>query len=246
VAKRLNGSVDSYTHADSTVLRPTFPISWGLWFRASSNPGNFKYMMSKVAVAGSHATFAISTNGSGEIRAMIGWGTNPNEFTTTTGVSTAFSYDGNWHHYAGIYDGIGVDFRFDGSSIAFANDTRALAYTSQSFFVGSFDGTQLYAAGDYADVTVWNTALTTNDLTSIFSGVASSLIRPDKVVMNWPMLGPGDEPDYFGNQTLTVTGAPTVVDHPKTYGYPGRGANKLATAGAPPSFDASRMMPFFI
>lgn len=246
MAKRLNGSTDGYTHADSTVLRPPFPISVGMWYRAGTGPGNSKYFVSKVGLAGDHPSYALQTNGSGEIRFTIGISLGSGGFTPSAGISTAFTYDGAWHYYTGTYDGADVQIWFDGGLIASQAETAAISYSTEALFVGSFDGSILFAAGDYAEISVWNTKLTTADMASIVAGVSPKLIRPEKMVEYWSMLGPSTEAGEFGGQTLTVSsGAPAVIDHPRIYGRPGRGARKLTTASVAPSNKGRQFMPFF-
>jgi hypothetical protein len=218
VARTFDGSVDTLTHADATQLDPPFPMTIGLWYRSATGPGTFRYLVSKVHRAGDHPSYALQTNASGEIRFLIGWGTNPNEFSFTNGIGTAFTYDGRWHHIAGTYDGVSMKLWFDGSLVDTVAEVRPIGYNpTLPLWVGSFDGSigPLFASGDYAELSLWTAALTVDELVALGHGVSPQLIRPSALGPSWPLTGRSSpEVERRYGLDLTVVGATTYADGP--------------------------------
>lgn len=215
MARAVNGTTSTLTRADQTELRVAFPMTVSFWWKGTVH-ANFTYMLSKVVTAGDHPSYGFSFSNGGEVRFLVAWGTNPSEFTATTtgGLGNAI-FDGNWHRVTGTYDGTTVTCYVDNTVTGTAAETRALQYAALSLQMGSFDGTQLFTTGSIADVAIWSAALSTSDIASLTAAFAADLVRPDKLVAYWPLMGRNSpEIELHKAMDLTVTSA-NQADHPR-------------------------------
>lgn len=247
MARNLTGNTGDYlTRADSSAIRFAFPISIGFWWQGTSH-GNFTYILSKLLLAGDHPSYGFGFNSSGELRFLIGWGINPSEVTVTSGVAGSLSvYDGNWHYVTGVYDGSTIKCYVDGVLLDSQVETRAIAYSTDALFVGSFDGSILGAAGSIAELSVWSVALTTNDMSSLTNGFSSLLVRPDKISAYWPFIGwSTPEIDRIQALDLTTTGIVVAAAHTRMYYQTSSGSRRLTTATVAGSSKGQQFMSFF-
>jgi len=203
--------------------------------------------LSKLLLAGDHPSYGFGFNAGGELRFLIGWGINPSDVTVTSGVAGSLSvYDGNWHYVSGVYDGATIKCYVDAVLLDSQVETRAIAYSTDGLFVGSFDGSILGAAGNIAELSVWGAALTTDDMTSLTKGFGASLVRPDKLSAHWRFLGVfTPETEKVQALDLTTTGTLVAAPHTPMYYQTSSGARLLSTASAAPSTAGRQFMPFF-
>jgi hypothetical protein len=71
--------------------------------------------------------------------------------------------------------------------------------------------------GRIANVTIWNAALTDDDITRLYNGglgLDSRSVRPDALVAYWPLLENDGDRDWWGQHNLTASGSPTYAQHP--------------------------------
>lgn len=247
MARNLTGNTGDYlTRADSSAIRFAFPVSIGFWWQGTSH-GNFTYILSKLLVAGDHPSYGFSFNAGGELRFLIGWGTNPSEVTVTSGVAGSLSvYDGNWHYVTGVYDGATIKCYVDGVLLDSQVETRAIAYSTDALFVGSFDGSILGATGNIAELSVWSVALTTSDMSSLTSGFSALLVRPDKLSAYWRLLGVfTPETERVQGLDLTTTGTLVAAAHTRMYYHTSSGSRRLTTAAVVGSSKGQQFMSFF-
>ena len=214
MARLTSGSGNPGSRADQTELRPAFPISLGLWIKASA-PGNFKYALGKLLLAGEHVSYGFGTSAGGDLRFFIGWGTSSGNVTGSTSITAANVFDGAWHHVLGVYNGTIMEIYFDGVSQGTQSETRAIAYAALPLYLGSFDGTQLWIPGSYAEAALWNVALTVDEALSL-TKVRPSLVRPSALVGHWKLDGQSStvEPESRNGMDFTIAAGTTVADHP--------------------------------
>lgn len=247
MARNLTGNTGDYlTRADETAIRFSFPLTIGFWWQGTAH-GNFTYIVSKLLLAGDHPSYGFGFNAGGELRFLIGWGTNPSDVTVTSGVAGSLSvYDGNWHYVSGTYDGSTIKCYVDGVLLDSQPETRAVAYSTDALFIGSFDGSILGAAGNIAELSVWNAALTTDDMTSLTKGFSSLLVRTDKLSAYWRLLGVfTPEIERMKALDLTTTGILVAADHTPIYFPTSSITRRLTTASVAPSNSGRQFMPFF-
>lgn len=217
MARGLNGTSQYLSRADSTELRVAFPLAVGFWFKGAAQ-GNFKYLLSKLLLAGDHPSYGFATDGAGALRFLIGWGTSVNEFVQSPTVAAGTVFDNNWHYFLGTYDGSFVRLFYDNNQAGSGTaETRAVGYSTDSLYVGSFDGTQLYAAGSVAELTLFNAVPNTEERTALAAGWSPLAVKPAAVVGYWPLIGRySPEIDVRQGLNLTVTSA-TAADHCRVF-----------------------------
>lgn len=116
--------------------------------------------------------------------------------------SYALSFDTNWHHFIGVYNGSSLKIYIDG--ILSATSTTSIPSTLSSTAGNDFNIGYLqsqYASGNIDEVSVFNSELSASDVTSIYnSGVPNDLTSLSPV--SWWRCGDGDT-----SPTLTDNGS---------------------------------------
>jgi len=217
MARGLSGSGQYLSRADQTALRIAFPIAVSMWFKGGAQ-GNFKYLLSKMLLAGEHASYAFASDPGGDLRFYIGLGTNPGDQNNSPAVAAATVFNNAWHHLLGTYDGSNIRLYVDGTEAGSGTpETLALAYNTNSLYIGSFDGTQLYATGSAAEVALFNAIPNADERGALADGFTPIAVKPSAVVAYWPLIGRySPEIDVRQGMNLTVTSA-TTADHCRVF-----------------------------
>ncbi len=159
-----------FVEVASTPALETPAVTVTAWVRSEGSPGNFAYVLSKGAADCDGASYALFTGANGGL-----------QFYVSDGASLAVSpdagqtlWDGNWHLVAGTFDGATVRLYVDGVEVGSGTPAPiAINYdlpTSDSFFIGAFQGTcGLRFTGDVDDVQVFGRALTDPELQGLFN-----------------------------------------------------------------------------
>ena len=93
------------------------------------------------------------------------------------GLAHAQTYDNNWHHYVGVYDGTSASnckLYLDGNLVATGTGTPPSslpATTGDVFQIGAL-GTVSYTAGNIDEVSIWDSALSSDAVTEIYNSGA--------------------------------------------------------------------------
>lgn len=206
------------TAADQTALRVPFPLAVSIWWRGAAQ-NTFRYVVSKLLTAGEHPSYGFSTDGSGNLRFSIGWGTAAGNSTVSPASGGVF--DSAWHHLLGTYDGANVRLYVDGTEVGTGTaETRAISYNTNALYVGCFDGSILFTDGSVAEMAIYNIAPTADERGALADGFSPLHIRPANIVGYWPLLGRySPEIDRKAGINLTVNGAGTA-DHLRIVGKP--------------------------
>jgi len=157
------GGDDFVTIPDSAALRPA-QLTVSAWFRGTTAPESYSYLVAKGADGCLSSSFALYTNQFGEIAFYVydgaAWVRSP--------VADAGLWDGSWHHAAGTYDGQTVRLFIDGRQVGSGTPADiAIRYDlpSTSSTLGVYDGScDLYLVGDIDGVSVWSRALPIADI----------------------------------------------------------------------------------
>jgi Concanavalin A-like lectin/glucanases superfamily len=156
-ALRFDGN-DFVSIADSPSLRPQ-RLTVSAWFRGSSTPGLWKYLVAKGAdgcEAGSFGLYTADTGG-------LGFYVYDGERWMRSPVADASVWDGRWHHAAGTYDGGMLRLFIDGREVGTGTPADLaieydLPWTAASF--GAYRGScAFYLVGDVDGVSLWDRAL---------------------------------------------------------------------------------------
>jgi len=89
--------------------------------------------------------------------------------------------DGNWHHVVGVNDGTSLKVYVDGALDSPANsDGGAIDNDAVSFWIGgrSASGSPTYFNGNIGEVAVWNIALTSGNVTTLYGDATNGVGNP--------------------------------------------------------------------
>jgi hypothetical protein len=99
---------------DSNDLEPQ-QLTVSTWFRGSSTPGNYKYLVAKGSNECSTASYGLYTGPNGGLAFYVGDG-QPYGFTVSDDAGQGV-WDGKWHNASGTFDGNIVRLFIDGKEI---------------------------------------------------------------------------------------------------------------------------------
>jgi hypothetical protein len=163
-ALRFDGN-DFVQIPDSTSLEPA-KLTVAAWFRGTSSPGAFKYIVSKGATACDSGSYGLYTGDNGGIAFYVGNGTQA--FVRSPQASPSV-WDGNWHNAAGTFDGSTVRLFIDGQEVGSgtpASSGPVYNPPDGGGFIGDYHSgaCDLYLTGDVDGVQVWSQALPVADI----------------------------------------------------------------------------------
>jgi hypothetical protein len=205
MAYEFTGTSSRYLSTPATTLSAP-PLTIAAWCYQSSLATGIIASASSVTVGG---YVGIASLVGGPIRLV----TPLRNVDTTTNAAA-----GTWNHAAGVFASIA-------SRTAYLNgvgntDTFSIgdAISSPGMLVGArrFNGELgTYYTGIIAEVGIWNTALTADEIASLAKGMTCDKIRPQNLVFYAPLIR--DLQDVRGGLTITNNNAATVATHPRVY-----------------------------
>ena len=139
----------------------------------------------------------------GEIRLILYHG---GSFTALN--STVTVNNGNWHHIAFTYSSLGMNIYIDGSGISNSVNVTPLATATDNFLIGarSLSGTlSKYFDGSLSNISIWNTALTSAQVTEIYNeglpGNLNSHSAYSNLISWWQL---GENSSFDGNDWIVA------------------------------------------
>jgi hypothetical protein len=236
MARNFNGSSHSLEIAAAVS---SYPVTMACWARPEVATTDFEAMYLGVKAASMRVQLTFSGSVSADpIRSTSVNSSNTAQFASTSSGFTAHQ----WCHAAAVI--AGADSRtayINGGSSGSDNvgststswDTLVISGRYSSNVIGRwFDG-------DIAEAAVWNVALTDAEIAQLAAGYSPLFVRPQSLVHYIPLFGragaSGGELDWVGGGVLSVTGSPSLSDHPRII-YPSRGQRiwvPSAAAAAP-------------
>lgn len=205
-----------YIERDEAVVAG-YPATFACWFYVNDNSATSALIsISDKDVDSLFLTMYLS--GSGSLMRAYAKNFAGGIASTTTTYST-----GQWHHgcavFAGTYSRAAyLDGGGKGTNASTVLTPSGVDRTS----IGRIgDSTpSAYADCSIAEVAVWSTDLTDDEVASLASGFSPLFVRPDKLAFYQPLLEADIYQDGVNRFAMTPYNSPTHTDHPKNIIYP--------------------------
>jgi hypothetical protein len=229
----VSGSGGAYYRASSTIANTNLIHNANtihLWVRATASPAttNVRTAMALVGdgLAGAppqnpHEQINWNHTGATFYKARshrVAAGTYVSAQIATTPAANT------WHSWATSFDGTNARIYHNGSlegtSAATSASFNASVWVDVLALItsaGTLDSSSQFSIGDVAEVAVWNTALTAEEITSLSKGYRAKLIRRPNLLFYAPLIR--DLAEIRNSRTLVKqAGTDTYTDHPPVIG----------------------------
>jgi hypothetical protein len=139
---------------NSAVLEPA-RVAVDAWVRRAGSPGQWRYIVSKGAVACDRSSFGLYSGFGGGLSFYV---SDASSYRISPEVPAEIVWDGAWHHATGSYDGENVTLALDGRPVGDGTAAAiSIAYGGQGLFIGTYRGScDLPFSGDIEDVSIWD------------------------------------------------------------------------------------------
>jgi hypothetical protein len=216
LARSFNGTSDFLNSASSMTLGSTTVLSVSFWLYWNANASNdLLALESSTNYNSNSGAFVIDPNGSS------GGG-----FVSNVKVGSAYLQCHSnqptaaaWHHVLIVWDITTttntchqyIDGTDTGATVTSSGNSGT--FTNQTLYVMSRAGTSLFGAGRISDITIWNTALTSGNATSLAACGNPESISNGNILYHWPIkqVSPETPGATGGAVNLTVTGTTNVA-----------------------------------
>ena len=190
----LDGVDDFVTMGDALDFERTSAFSISAWVKRGSTGVN-DTIASKMESSGSYRGYFLYITSSNKIRFIL---RNVNTTSNRLFVdSTSSITSGNWNHILVTYDGSssgsGVKIYINGVSdtVTTSGTLSATILNSSPFNIGARNGNSLFATATIDEVSVFNSELSSSDVTSIYNGGVPNDIS-SLSPLSWWRCGDGD------------------------------------------------------
>lgn len=206
MAYNFNGS---QTLSNST-LNQNVPLTVSFWARPTNAPGAWQDMLSIGDPGGDQYALSLAFDNSGKL----------NAYSYTAGgffqsISSTIYTRNVWHHCVGVWASTSSRTSYlNGIASATATGTGTITFVRlaiASWVTLSADR----LIGDMADIGIWNTALSAQEISSLSRGVSCSKIRPQNLRFYAPLIR--SIQDIKNGFIISSNGGPTITTHPRIY-----------------------------
>ena len=163
--------IDVGTGLGNTLGSSVSDMSVSLWYKntTASNQGLLSIISSNSA--SNSDPFAISYNNNG---IYVWFGSSNNNYYAQTN-------DTNWHHLAIVKNGTSLTVYIDGSSVSPTTTVGSIPATidttNKQTFIGLYYNTNFTYNGKLDEIGIWNTALTSTQIQSIYDAKGTNLTK---------------------------------------------------------------------
>lgn len=202
---------------DSPSLEPASSVTVTAWIKHDGSPGSYRYVVAKGATRCFAASYGLYSGPNGGLDFYV------SQIRGTTYARSpdagARVWDGSWHMAVGTYDGSSIRLFVDGSQVGagtpYSGSLDYLLPDSNDLFIGDYPGCQGHAyAGAIDDVSIWNRALSPDEVKAAFDQAGSGPIAGNGAGTPTGTSGPpatsGPGVTQNGGSTPHGSGAPTL------------------------------------
>jgi hypothetical protein len=211
MAFSFNGTTQFLT---ATAPVTAVPLTVSCWFYANNITANMALVVLE-DVGGTHRfdLQALGATAGDPIQCGTAAG-GPSSFART---STGFSAN-IWNHACGVQSGTNSRTAYLNAGSQGSNNGTQLPVGISVLKIGSIKvaGTNVsFFNGLIAEVGIWNTALTADEIASLAKGMTCDKVRPQNLVFYAPLVR--ELIDQKGGLTITNNNGATVANHPRVY-----------------------------
>lgn len=242
MARLFDDAVPQYGRNAGAVISG-YPLTMAGWFNTNdvSNPTTVLSISTTTSANHYHWLALMGSVGGDPVRYAVR-GTSERIADSTTGFSV-----NTWHHACGVGTNATDRAAFidGGSKGTNAGNMTPSGMDTTTIGVRDDDTINRGMSGLIAEAAVWDVALTDAEVAILGAGLSPLFVRPSSLVAYWPIIGRySPEIDVVGGFNLTLTGPPTVADHPRII-LPSRSIIAAAPAAvvAAPSTEVRQVYP---
>ena len=198
------------------------PLTIAGWFNCPSSAFSNRALVSWQVVGASTPSirWSLTCDGGPGANKKVTISESNGTTTWNTATSTQFNFD-TWHHACAVISSSSSRTAYlDAGGATTATHTNNTT-TCDTVTVGGLitaNGTNVIAAEkQIADVTIWTAALSLEEITALSKGISASQIRPDQLLVYFPVIRNFQELLLGGSYTANGAGSATVTTHPRIY-----------------------------
>jgi hypothetical protein len=201
-----NGIDEAITITRTQSIEPE-NITVSCWVNVAATGSHaFGYFVSKIHTAGSSVSYGIYKPATPTFIINIGG---------VIKYSPAYGTDiqgQGWHHLVGTYDGAHVRLYVNGTEVGSGTGTIGnIDYTTEDAYIGSFEPSLLEIDGEISQVSVFDYALSTDQINYLYNLNNPMVIDGAEPVAYWP-LGDNSNPTANAGYPNIVSAADSVFD----------------------------------
>ncbi|HWD76367.1 MAG TPA: LamG domain-containing protein [Solirubrobacteraceae bacterium] len=198
-------------------LEPASAVTVSAWVRHAGSPGDYRYIVAKGATGCIAASYGLYTGPDGGL-----------EFYVSQSRGTAYApspddgfgvWDGHWHLVVGTFDGASIRLFVDGTEVgsgtAFRGSLEYVLPDSNDLYIGDYTGcAQHEFLGVIDDVSVWDRALTSQQVRSLAPAQGDGAVSPPGPPSPPAPAGAGRQPNAGGSSGSGTPGSrlPSLTD----------------------------------
>lgn len=215
-ALSFNGSNNYIDCGNDSSLRVTPNLTVSAWFKTSTSQiGKF---INRDGLASGTRDYALYQNGTN----LQFWVSQSGNITETVLTSTGFTAnDGNWHHAVGVCNGTNIELYIDG--VLNVSGTNSIAGINTSTYINEIGsrttGTGNFFNGSLSNISLWNTALTSSQITEIYNNGTPQTSISYSPISWWKLDAGGTTITDYGsggnngtNNGATLVSSPVAVE----------------------------------
>ena len=191
----------------------TAPLTMSCWFKTPNIN-----VFTRLLITENHTTgadfFLLQVFNDNKIE-FTAWTTTAQGSTKTTTTISA----NTWYHVCGVAtSATRRDVFLNGSGQGTSTNNVTPLGLEESFIgaIWYLASTYIYSNVTIAEVGIWNTAITANNVLQLAAGYSPLLIRPESLVNYWPLIGrTSPEIELSQGHSGVLVNGPTVDAHPR-------------------------------
>lgn len=230
MSRTFNGTSDYLQATDSPIT--AYPFTLSVWLKPASNASGTALSLANTNVS-PYVALALNATpiGFAEVK-----GTSVRDALATAGIAA-----GTWGHLCVVVtSALSTTVYVNGANSGTNTTNNPITFSGLTLvIVGALQVTTgtthtSFRNGSIGEAAVWNTALTSTDITNLAAGTNPTTVEPTNLQRYW-RLNPGDEspePDYLGlGPSLVLTGTTSNVGDDPPVSAPGGSGLTLTAAG---------------